>query len=176
MHFTRGRYARNVRIGACTLAALSGLIAGYHRAHNHSAAAAVEAPVTTAAEPVAGPSAPSSEPPAALLAGPSVDEFAHLRRVRVRNARCPIDAKPVGGSNHALEPLTRRHKDTTVGFCCNWCASIWDAMTDSTRAAAFAAATAPPPKPAPTKPASKPAPTPTPKPAPKPASQPAPRP
>jgi hypothetical protein len=50
------------------------------------------------------------------------------------NDACPLSGGPVNPDAN-----TAAYDGGTVGFCCNGCASKWDTMTDSDRAAKMAA-------------------------------------
>jgi hypothetical protein len=56
--------------------------------------------------------------------------------VRTVNSTCPVagNAWSENGSKTRPAALTRTYKGDTVGFCCQGCASKWDAMTDAERA------------------------------------------
>ena len=72
-------------------------------------------------------------PVESTLRGPYVTASARIPRVRVSNRRCPVDNAELPGGPQVLELLSRKHQNRTLGFCSDRCATMWDAMTESTR-------------------------------------------
>lgn len=77
------------------------------------------------------------------LAGPRVADTSTQPRVKVVNAFCPIaGSHAVGENKMTVQSLTRDYQGKKVGFCCDSCPPLWDAMSDDEKKAAFDAALA----------------------------------